>query len=397
MPATDRSRLTIVTAFLLAVPQACIVSGHQLAPSMDPPAFSDDLGFQELDTALERQLASFRKRPRQQHVSFQGETYSHQDIVASAQAFAALVRETLQCRKGLPANDRHACDARFDSRLKEQFRIYRAVEANGSPGALLTGYYTPVIDVADKPGPEYRFPIYRKPDTEYQRSYSRRDIDYEGKLAGKGYELYYARDRFGLYVLHVEGGGKIRIHHENGRISTAYLLYDGDNGQEFSLIRDHMLARHMLDPRRSSRYDQRRYLQRNPEQAEQIFSSCRGYVFFIKSDSPPIGSSGVELTPSRSIATDPAYYPFKGMITYIVSPLPLPPPPSYPPDSNLAPLRYTRMHRFFLDQDIGHNVEGPARADIYFGESPYAEYLANNFLTRGTIYVLLLKKRATDG
>lgn len=108
--------------------------------------------------------------------------------------------------------------------------------------ARFTAYYMPTIDVSRRLTEEFRFPIYGLPDSRRLRRLPRWAIDFRGALAGHGLEIFYARSYFDVYVLYVEGGGRVRIHSEEGP-STAYLSYAGDNGRRVRLIDEYMLRR----------------------------------------------------------------------------------------------------------------------------------------------------------
>lgn len=240
----------------------------------------------------------------------------------------------------------------------------------------------------------YRYPIYALPPQQRLRHASRQAIDFGHALAGSGLALFYARDRFDLYVLQIEGGGKIRIH-GHGRTRTAYLSYAGDNGRALVPLEDYMEAHGMLSGDDRSRHAQRRYLQRHPGAARRVYSSCPYYVFFRVTREPPLGSAGVPLTPGRSLASDPRYYPLKGLIAFVQAQVPVLPAGSLPLDSNPDHLRHRWLQQFFVDQDEGPEIRGPGRFDLYFGESRQAKFLANNFLRSGTVYLLVAREQVS--
>lgn len=357
---------------------ATLVSNHDL------PSFTDDLGLEGLSRAVRRQLAVLRKEDDREALRIGEMSYRTRQLLASMERFNQLVTEADAClKKGDPAQP---CSDHFSQQIRDEFLVYRLYPS------LLTAYYTPTIEVSTQQTEKYRYPIYRTPDKAWERRLSRDDIDFSGKLEGKGYELFYAADLFDLYNVMIEGGARVIVNDDGYRYAK-YLHYNTSNEQEFTNIDDYMLSQGMLKPGKTSRWYQRSYLLAHPDRVREIFSSCPGYVFFRASDVPPITSSGAPLTENRSLATDPAYYPVKGLITYVVAPLPVPPAGAIPAESNPPITEYHTMQRFFIDQDIGHHILGPARADLFFGEDAYAEFLASNFMTKGTIYLLILKER----
>jgi len=364
-------------------------AGTMRVPDSELPHFQDDLMFAGMPEALTRQRAAGEAFEK---VVLGGTEYSAEHVRRSGERFDQLVRETRSCLlKKAKEPDRKACFAVFERAISTEFAVY----TTRSP-ARLTAYYTPTIDVSRKPDEEFRFAIYGLPDSPKLRRLSRRDIDFRGALAGRGLELFYARSRFDIYVLHVEGGGRVRIQSSGGP-QIAYLSYAGDNGRRIRLIEEYMRRRGMLRREDVSRFAQRKYLQEHPEEAERIYASCPRFVFFRETQEPVVGSAGASLTASRSLASDPAHYPAKGLIAFVTAPLPLLPEQAVPLESNPTGLRYRQMTRFFLDQDEGPYIKGSARFDLFFGEDSYAEFLANNLDTKGRIHFLVLKQSAGEG
>lgn len=353
-----------------------------LVPRDKLPDFNDDLNLEGLYLAIQRQLVILRKQRHRVALRIGQESYDSKKLLTSLERFSQLLSDSEACLK----NGKSAthCHDLLNQQIRDQFLVYRV-----SP-SLLTAYYTPTIEVSTQRTDKFRYPIYRTPDTAWERRLSREAIDFSRKIEGKGYELYYAANLFDLYIIHVEGGARIVIN-DNGQRSMKYLHYHTDNEQEFTHLYEYMLDHGMLKPDKQSRLDQRTALEEHPEKVREVFASCPGYVYFRVSNTPAITHTGVTLTDNRSIATDPAYYPVKGIVSFIVAPLPVPPQQGTPTESNPRTIEHQIMQRFFIDQDIGHHIEGPARADLFFGEGAYAEFLSNNFMTKGSIYLLILK------
>ncbi len=348
------------------------------------PLFEDDLSLAGLTLSLERQRANTE---HERAVVLGGVQYSGQHIQASLDRFAELVEETRGClTDAADAARRSACWKRFRRVLENEFVVYTT-----RTRAHLTAYYTPTIDVSPTPDASFRFPIYRLPDLAQLRHLSRYDIDFRGALAGHGLELFYARSRFDIYILQVEGGGRVRIRAERDP-RIAYLIYAGDNGRPVRLLEHSLLHQGILRPDDLSRAAQRKLIEHNNPEAERALANDPSYVYFKVSDGPVIGSSGAILTPDRSLASDPAYYPTGGLLAFVRATVPVLPNGPVSPESNPDGLRYRPMSRFFLNQDEGSYIKGGARFDLFFGEGRYAEFLANNFDARGRVYFLVLKR-----
>lgn len=353
------------------------------------PYLKDDLEFAGLLQALDRQLSAFQTGGAQDEVRLGGQVYTDDDVVTSAARFKSILEELKSCQDRAPdLRGKRQCLDAFNATVRRDFQVYR-IKGERGQGALLTAYYTPTLEVSEVKDGAYRFPIYRLPTPPHQR-YTRWEIDFQGVLDGQGYELFYAKDRFDVYVIHVEGGARVKVHKADGSIYHTYLSYAGDNGRAFQPIEHYLLQEGMLSMGQTSRYEQRRYLTAHPERQEAVYSSCPSYVYFQRTRTPPLGSEGAPLTPNRSIATDPRFYPVKGLIGYVLADLPQKPAHG-PLDANPLQVKYTPMSRFFVDQDVGSAVQGRARADLYFGEDDDALFLANNFKTYGELYFFILK------
>jgi hypothetical protein len=329
-----------------------------LVPPQEVPQFIDDLKLEGLSSSVQNQLAILRRETNPDGLLIGGVHYDTKHLLISLEKFNQLLSKAHICLNS--SEDSNLCYSELRESINNQFLVYRL------DSALLTGYYTPTIEV------------------------STHRTDFEHKLDGKGYDIYYAANLFDIYIIQIEGGAKIIVH-DKGQSYAKYLHYSDDNGHKFSQLDDYMVDHGMLKPNQRSRWAQRTYINSHSYQARAIFSSCPGYVFFKVSEKPAVTSTGIPLTADRSLASDPAYYPVKGAITFVVAKLPQPPVNITSPESNPAELEYLTMHRFFIDQDIGHFITGPARADLFFGEGFYAEFLSNNFMTHGQIYLLVSK------
>ena len=359
------------------------------APSGTLPQFKDDRSMAGLEAALTLQLAAFANETDRRDFLIGDIDYSFAHLVATVEAFRALVRQTEACLLALaPGAPETPCFDTMNAEIGDRFRVF-SPEPPVAGNTNLTAYYTPTISVSEVKQGAYQFPIYGPPSADLKGA-TRVEIDFDGALAGHGYELFYARELFDIYVLQLEGGGKLQVDDGSGGTYTKFLLYSAANGQPFRFLFDYMVDQGMLAPGNTSTAAQRTYLRDHPERAREIFTSSPAYVYFRASDTVPVGSRGAPLTAGRSIATDPAYYPVKGLPTYIVTQMPVF-QPGADPESNPGNLAFTPLERFFIDQDTGPAVLGPDRVDIFFGDGDRATFLGNNFAATGDIYFLLLR------
>jgi len=129
---------------------------------------------------------------------------------------------------------------------------------------------------------------------------SRADIE-GGALAGRGLELAWVADPVALFVLHVQGSGRLRL--DDG--SVVGVRYAGSNGRRYRSVARTLVARGLLPAGRTTMPDVRRALAAlAPGERDAILASNERYTFFQLSEGGAVGSLGVELTPGRSVATD---------------------------------------------------------------------------------------------
>ena len=53
--------------------------------------------------------------------------------------------------------------------------------------------------------------------------------------------------------------------------------------------------------------------------------------------------------------------------------------------------KWITFSRFVLHQDTGGAIRGPGRADLFWGNGPYAEIAAGHMQELGNLYFLILK------
>lgn len=127
-----------------------------------------------------------------------------------------------------------------------------------------------------------------------------------------------------------------------------------------------------------------------PEAAANVRYSNPSYVFFRvldnlpDADLGPLGAQGTQLTPGRSIAIDPRYYPYGSPVWIDVA----------SDDQQGETLR-----RLTIAQDTGGAIRGAQRADVFFGAGEKAAARAGSLNSDIQLFVLIPKtawKRFTD-
>ncbi|MBW2179269.1 MAG: murein transglycosylase, partial [Deltaproteobacteria bacterium] len=97
----------------------------------------------------------------------------------------------------------------------------------------------------------------------------------------------------------------------------------------------------------------------------------------------PYGCLEVKLTPGRSIALDRAIFP-SSALAFIETKIPV-------IDGDAKIHRWVNLARFVLNQDTGGAIQGPGRADLFWGNGSYAEIAAGYMKHSGSLYFLILK------
>ncbi len=356
------------------------------------PFFEDDLDLQGLELVLRRQLERFRKRNLKGTITFGTDRYPLTQVRDTLLRFQELVDRAMDCRRD--EDQKADCMSEFRDQVMRGFNVYAPLLTPEDPRygqpepTLFTGYYTAHLEVSLWPTQEYRVPIYAKPSDEWFSRTGRFEIDFQQALSNRGWELFYAKDRFSVYLLHLEGGGKVSYVDANGTKRSAYLSFAGTNNRQWRFISTQMLEKKWIT--NPAVYYQRRFINENPQLEPQIFSYCPSYVFFRKTTHPPEGSDLVPLTDNRSIATDRNFYGFKGILSFVRTKRPKP----VGAESDEKNIEMMPFSRFVLDQDTGGAIRGKARVDFYFGEGEYAELAANTVKNRGDLFFLMLKSES---
>jgi membrane-bound lytic murein transglycosylase A len=347
--------------------------------------FSDDLDFENMDTAIERQLKSYNRSGLDGEIKF-GNTVYPKSVLKDS--LILLQKIFLQARSCLKMSPRPLCLKQLNFELNESFSIYRPVPAKEEAGfgkykTKFTSYYSPDFNGSRVKTDRFIRPIFRKPDVPEERGFSRVEIDYRGALAGKGYEIFWVEESFfDLYLLHVQGGGRIKVHSPDGSTETKYLSYDSGNSRTFKMIYRYMIDKGYIT--NGSIDNQRRFLMENPDKEEEIFSVTPSYIYFKESNEEPYGVNSIPLTEGRSLAFDTRIYKTVGIINFIQT------VKASHRESNGKVIKKP-FSRFFIAQDTGGAIRGNARCDLYFGYGPQAEMTAYNMNELGEQYFLIKK------
>jgi membrane-bound lytic murein transglycosylase A len=334
--------------------------------------FSDDLNFKNLDLVIERQLESFKKNDLVGEIKFGGTTYPKKILKDSLLLLKELANDAKACQF---YRSEEVCSHEFSRKLNSKFSVYKPI----AESTHYTVYYSPDVSGSRAPSERFVRPVYRLPEDRNERNFSRTEIDYHGAL--RGHELFWLENAFlDIYLMHIEGGGRITINNPDGTSEVKYLSYTGKNDKPFKWIHPYMIEQGMLKKEEAGISFQRKYLEQHPERQEEIFSTCPSYVYFEESSQEPVGLNGISLTEGRSLAIDSRIYKTMGLINFVKT--------RKPREEN-GSVSKVPFSRFFIAQDTGGAIRGPARCDLYFGYGPEAQLAAYGLDDVGEQYFLI--------
>lgn len=338
--------------------------------------FADDLDRASLEMAIDRSMNYYENGGKNKVCRISNRLVTAKQFKETLTAFRTVLRK---------ANG----SADFGKKIAAEFNLYRV---NDSEGVLFTGYYEPLLEGSLACTDKYRYPLYRVPpdlikkgsqvgrmkDGKFVPYYSRREIDVEGILKGRDLELVWVADPVGLFSLHIQGSGRIKL--ENGNILK--VGFAQTNGRPFSSVTKFMLEGGKINSSEAS-YRHEFLRGKSDREIYDVLSHNERYTFFRFLDKDPVGSLGEPVTPGRSIATDPDFFP-EGALAFIRL--------SKSAVSHGGNGREKAgFSRFVLSQDKGKAIEGPGRVDLFCGFGEQAEYTAGTLKEKGELYILLKK------
>lgn len=243
---------------------------------------------------------------------------------------------------------------------------------------LYSGYYEPSVVASRMPKPGYH-PIYARPPelaairAKGRAYHSRKAIDGDGVLKGRGLELAWAKDIVDVFFLQIQGSGRL-VYEEDG--SSIFVNYDGQNGHKYKSSGRIMAAKGLLS--HGHIFEQRQWFKNNPGRVWEILQDNPSYVFFTFGASGPTGAMGQVVEAWQSLAADRAYIPLGSVVAYGVN----------IPDQvhTNVPLR-----GIGLTQDVGGAIKRN-RLDIFTGGDSRADYVASHLDASGPAWVLVRRR-----
>jgi len=357
----------------------------RLAPSQYPD-FTDYGQTSSLAQAVGCSLGYLGKLPPDSAINFGQDTRTASQLIESLTELKVFLQNNPS-----PAALKDFISTRFD--------VYAA---NGGGDVFFTGYYTPELAASAAPDEVYKYPLYAKPDFlltadlglfkerlkgeklvgmvndgRFVPFYTRREIDSEGALKGKGLELAWVADPVDAFFLQVQGSG-VLIYPDG---ASRHVNYAGANGRAYRSVGKLLIDRGKADASSMSMRFIRDYIRAHPEEAREILDYNESFVFFRLEDDGPYGSLGAAVTGMRTVATDMGYYP-PGALVFVQTETPV-------FSGHLELVGWSGYSGFALNQDTGGAIKGPGRADFYFGYGEPAKLKAGYMKRPGRMYFLV--------
>jgi membrane-bound lytic murein transglycosylase A len=350
--------------------------------------FADDLNFKHLSKAVERQLLRFKQlKSSAVRIQLGNDVYTIRDLERTLTELLKISKNYTNCKSLL-------CTYEFTREIRENFKVYRPSLSKNDSGynrsdfALYTSYYSPDFDGSFVKSKEFKNAIYSMPANSRLKSSTRVSIDFDGALGDKGLELFYVKQPlFDIYLLHIEGGGRVKVLQPDNSIKYYYLSYAGSNQQRLTYIYKYMNERgYLIDD--FSIKAQRDFLHNNSHLQREVFATSPSYIYFKVTEDEPLGVENIPLTEKRSAAVDRRHYGLAGLLMFVQATA---------PTDKVMPELFEKeeskpFSRFFLAQDTGGAIKGKARVDLYSGYGPDAELWANYLKSHGKLYFLIHKK-----
>ncbi len=364
----------------------------KISPSQCPE-FSDDMGFDGLRNSALQSIVYLNRVPHDTIFWFGSDAVTAYHMKKSLEHFLAFIE------KNPTVSD-------LNNFIKTDYIAYVSKGGEASGDVLFTGYYEPELQGSLQKTEEYRYPVYSLPDdiafvelslfgsefkerqrivgryTDNQRVvpyYERGEIS-KNRLDGHSVPIAWVKDRVDLFFLEIQGSGKICLN-SGGCLNVHY---HASNGQPYSSIGALLIDQQKIPREEMSMQRIREHLKNHPLETDEILNHNKSVIFFKTEEDGPYGCLSVKLTPGRSIALQRRIFP-AASLAFIEASKPL-------VDGEGNIIEWKNFSRFVLNQDTGGAIQGPGRADIFWGNGPYAEIAAGHMQHYGRLYFLVLKE-----
>ena len=359
--------------------------------SFSYPDFHDDLELDGLEHSILKSLEYLERIPADRTFTFGEDQFDAVHLKKSLQYF-------------LDFSQTNPTDRQLRNFIRNNYNVYQSIGRDQKGEVLFTGYYEPHLSGRLDKNEEFQYPLYTLPtdlmkidlspfsekfkgqsivgrftDNTVVPYFERREIEEENALVGRAEPLVWVKDPVDVFFLQIQGSGKVFL--DTGEVINVH--YHGSNGRPYRSIGKLLIEEQKIPREEMSMQKIRSYLQEHPEEMASVFNYNPSYVFFKIEPEGPLGSLNVLLTPGRSVALDRRIFPYAAL-AYIETQKPV-------VNSTGQIDRWVDFQRFVLNQDTGGAIRGPGRADVFWGNGPYAEIAAGHLAHVGELYFLILK------
>lgn len=249
---------------------------------------------------------------------------------------------------------------------------YRMKGTDNFGNVRFTGYYTPVLEARYQPDDEFKYPIYRLPDT--RKKPTRAEI-YDGALVDKGLEIAYSNSLIDNFMMEVQGSSYIDF--ADGS-PLNFFAYAGKNGYSYVSIGRVLVERGEVEKEKMSMQAIKEWVANNDEDTViELLGQNPSFVFFTPKGAAPVkGASGIPLVAQSSVAAD------RRLVapgTVILAEVPL------LDETGAFSGKYDI--RLMVALDVGGAIKGH-HFDIYQGIGKHAGELAGFYNHFGRVWVL---------
>jgi membrane-bound lytic murein transglycosylase A len=383
----------LVVPPIVSPPPLLWTADNALQPAVDIPVLRDDEPAQTLLNAVDLTLQKFAAMDAATTLRFGTESVPVTRVVVSLKDFRARLAEL-----GLSGD--------FFRYVRENFIFFSST----APQVVFTGYYEPLLRGSRLPSPRFPYPLYGRPadlvTVDLKQFYfyneqntmptqikgrvdagnrlvpyfSREEIDFQSKLAGRGLEIVWIDSLVDIFFLHIQGSGIVQL--EDG--SQIFVGYADQNGLPFRSTGKFLLDKQLVDRSQLSLQGMKAFFKDHPEAISEALIANPSYIFFQVNQQSATGTFGARLTPWRSIATDPRLFPL-GTLAFIECEKPV-----FDPEKHIV--GWEKFGRFVLNQDTGGAIRGADRADLFTGHGELSELVAGNMKQKGRLFFLLKKQ-----
>lgn len=373
-------------------PPAAPPAPLRLLDATDLPLFADDRDLDGLADAIHQSLTYLGRLPPERALPFGADTLTADVITRSLMHFS----EFLQTAPS---------PAQLNDFVRANYRVYRVAGAPSDGSVLFTGYYEPVVAGSRVRSDDCTVPVLARPDDLVTIDLERFSVRFKGEtltgrlqdgrvvpyferreitdptvFGARAKAVAWVADPLDLFFLQVQGSGQIQL--QDG--SRLRVHYHASNGHPYRSIGRYLIDSGKIPREEMSMQRIRSYLEAHPEEIGPVLNHNPSFIFFKIEEIGPLGALNVPLTPGRSIALDRRIFP-PAALCFIQCQKPL-------VDTAGRITQWRPFARFVLNQDTGGAIQGPGRADLFWGSGAIAEISAGHLQHPGRLFFLVLRE-----